>query len=315
MTLRLSPDNQNTRPQLESLLTRLAELQGMPILCLYQNGDSEEHLDYDCLVEVRRTVPKLAPFGKVAVLLDSPGGDIEYALRIIKIIRRYSEEVRVLVADWAKSAATFFCLACDAVYLGENGELGPLDPQLLDRRGSDRSTSALETFKALEYLRNYSMEVFSAIVTLLVRENNLDVPYAIDHAKGLASSIVSTLYQQVDPHELGEARRYLAVSEEYTVRAMKRWSYPELPEDEIRHIVSRLVWEYPSHGFAIDYEEAQLLGLTRVHVLDPDSDNICDEILSLVNGCTGVWFPEDGTVSAVSIPAEEKVDGNEAGES
>ncbi len=285
----------------------------MPIFCLYQD-DSAEDMDYDYLVEVRRAAPTLASYDKVAVFLDSPGGDIEFALRTIKVIRRYVKEVRVLVAEWAKSAATFFCLACDTVYLGENAELGPLDPQLLDRRGSDRSTSALETFKALEYLRTYSMEVFSAIVTLLVRQNNLDVPYAIDHAKGLASSIVSTLYKQVDPHELGEARRYLAVSEEYTVRAMKRWSYPELAEEEIRRIVSLLVWGYPSHGFAIDYEEAQLLGSTKVYVLDQESDGICARILSLVNGCTGIWFPKDSSVSEVSISAMEETDGNEAGE-
>lgn len=149
------------------LLLQLAALRDRPVLCFYQ--DHGESIEEECLGHIREVVPLLGEQRRVSVLLDSPGGDIDCAYRILNAIRRHVDDMEVLVPRWAKSAATFLCLGADKVFLGSEGELGPLDPQLRDPSGSFRPVTPLETFQALEQLRTYSVETLDHVVIALLK--------------------------------------------------------------------------------------------------------------------------------------------------
>ena len=265
-------------------LDELATLRGRP--ALYLNGG----FDWDCVGAVREISTQLNPGGNLTVLLNSPGGDIECAYRAILALRDRVDDMEVLVPIWAKSAATFFCLAADSIHMGRYGELGPLDPQIPDRSGRARPVSALETFKALEHILRYSMESFNHIVTTMLRSTSMDVPHAIDNAPSLFEAIVSPLYQQVDPRELGESGQYLAISEEYAMRVMRRWAYSEMAEEERRGIAKKLVWDYPTHGFVIDLWEAQEIGI-RAEKMDDEPDAMCIGILATLGEGIRIGFP------------------------
>ena len=237
------------------------------------------------------TAPIFGKYKQLSVILNSPGGSATATYKMILALRRYVDDIEVLVPRQAKSAATFFCLGADTVYMGTEGELGPLDPQVLDRTGSVRQVSALETFKGLEQLLDHSLEAFDTIVKLLLVRTHLDVPIALKHTEPLFAAIVSSLYQNVDLHELGESRRYLAEIEEYAVRVMTRWSYKNEDADKVQQIVRRLVWEYPSHGFVIDLEEAQEIGL-NAKPLSFGSEEISKRILDSEDSYPLVGFPD-----------------------
>jgi len=64
------------------------------------------------------------------VLLASPGGDGEVALRMVRAMHLRCTELTVIVPDQAKSAATLLCLGADRILMGPAGDLGPVDPQL-----------------------------------------------------------------------------------------------------------------------------------------------------------------------------------------
>jgi hypothetical protein len=64
------------------------------------------------------------------VLLASPGGDGEVALRMVRAMQLRCTELTVIVPDQAKSAATLMCLGADRILMGPAGDLGPVDPQL-----------------------------------------------------------------------------------------------------------------------------------------------------------------------------------------
>ena len=262
--------------EMQSALQGLATKRRRPVLCFY--GD----MDPVSVQMIRRIAPKLEESSKLSVLLHSPGGNIEDAYRIVLTLREYAEDIEVLVPQWAKSAATFFCLAANTIYIGRYGELGPLDPQMLNLKGSAMRISALESFKALDQLLDFSLDSLYGIVQNLSNNAPMDIPYAIEHAQPLFSAIVSPLYSQVDPHELGNAGRSLAISEEYAMRVMERWGYSEMEDDERRWIVRRLVWDYPTHGFVIDLEEAKQIGL-KAKRLDHECDEMCRETLALLN--------------------------------
>lgn len=266
---------QKTERKIQSALQGLATKRRRSILCFY--GD----MDQESVQWVRRIAPQLKASNELSVLLDSPGGDIEEAYRIVLTLREYVEDVEVLVPQWAKSAATFFCLAANTIYIGRYGELGPLDPQRLNLKGSAMRISALESFKALDQLLAFSLDSLDGIVKRLLMNAPMDIPYAIEHAQPLFSAIVSPLYSQVDPHELGNAGRSLAISEEYAAIVMERWGYSDLKEKKRWEIAWRLTWDYPTHGFVIDLKEAQDIGLNAKR-LDDESDILCQKILDIL---------------------------------
>lgn len=82
------------------------------------------------------------------VLLASPGGSGEMALRMVQSMQSQCKGVRVIVPDMAKSAATVLCLGADEIIMGPAGDLGPIDPQMILQ--SRFMVSAKELVKAVE---------------------------------------------------------------------------------------------------------------------------------------------------------------------
>ena len=260
----------------ENPLAELANLRRRPILLI--NRD----MDWDCVREVRRIADGLdSADDGLTVLLNSPGGDMGCVYRMLLALRGKADDIEVLVPGWAKSAATFFCLGADSIHMGRHGELGPLDTQIVDfSSGDETQTSALETFKTLEALLDYSVESLDMIVQFLIRSAPMDVTHALDNARPLFAAIASPLYRQIDPHELGEMGRYLSISEDYAERVMRRWAYENVDEEDRREMARQLIWDYPDHGFVIDLAEAREIGL-KAERLDAESDMICETIIAI----------------------------------
>ena len=259
---------------LEDSLANLANLRRRPILLI--NRD----MDWDCVREVRRIADGLGDTDGLTVLLNSPGGDMGCVYRMLLALRGKTDDIEALVPGWAKSAATFFCLGADSIHMGRHGELGPLDMQIVDfSSGEATQVSALETFKTLEGLLNYSIDSLNAIVQFL-RDAPMDVPRAVDSAHQIFAAIASPLYSQIDPRELGEMGRYLSIGEDYAERAMRRWAYADRSYADRSEMARRLIWGYPDHGFVIDLTEAQEIGL-KAERLDAESDMICETIIAM----------------------------------
>ncbi len=64
------------------------------------------------------------------LMLNSPGGSGEMAEKLIEMCREHCQgEFRVVVPNFAKSAATMVALGADTIVMGYLSELGPIDPQ------------------------------------------------------------------------------------------------------------------------------------------------------------------------------------------
>src|SRR6266851_152291 len=64
------------------------------------------------------------------LLLRSPGGDGEVAVRLARMAQAASRRFVVVVPDIAKSAATIFALGAHEIVMGPMSDLGPIDPQV-----------------------------------------------------------------------------------------------------------------------------------------------------------------------------------------
>jgi len=70
------------------------------------------------------------------VMLNSPGGDGETAVRLVRSAQGRCKRLTVVLPDQAKSAATLFTLGAHSILMGPVSDLGPVDPQFyLDGKG------------------------------------------------------------------------------------------------------------------------------------------------------------------------------------
>lgn len=67
------------------------------------------------------------------LLLRSPGGDGETAVRLARMAQAASRRFVVVVPDIAKSAATILALGAHEIVMGPTSDLGPIDPQVFVR--------------------------------------------------------------------------------------------------------------------------------------------------------------------------------------
>lgn len=79
---------------------------------------------------------------QIDLMLHSQGGDIDTAEKLIRLVRSKignDGNIRAIVPDYAKSAATLIAIGADIIMMSDSSELGAIDPQfpLSDGRGNE----------------------------------------------------------------------------------------------------------------------------------------------------------------------------------
>jgi ClpP class serine protease len=95
----------------------------------------------------------------VDLLLHTPGGDIDSAEKIMKLVRSRVGDgrLRVIVPDYAKSSGTLMVLAADSVVMSDTSELGPIDPQVALSDGTGRRWHSVNNY--LDAYKEHSIEL------------------------------------------------------------------------------------------------------------------------------------------------------------
>ncbi len=81
------------------------------------------------------------------LLLDSPGGDGETAVRLVRSAQERCRRLVVVVPGQAKSAATLLAMGAHEILMGPTSDLGPVDPQF---RLGDGLVSAKDLIEAVD---------------------------------------------------------------------------------------------------------------------------------------------------------------------
>ena len=106
------------------------------LLCYVSEGrliDREDVLHLEALLQA------VAPGTGVSLLLNSPGGDVDVADKLLHMLKEIvappmsqgpAGDLEIVVPNAAKSAATIIALGADRVIMSDTSELRPIDPQL-----------------------------------------------------------------------------------------------------------------------------------------------------------------------------------------
>ena len=107
------------------------------VLCYVGDGESgvsEEDVRY-----FQELLSPLPPGASIDLLLHSNGGDASTVEKLVRMLRAVTGpqdssipegELRVIVPDRAKSAATLLALGADCIVMSNTSELGTIDPQV-----------------------------------------------------------------------------------------------------------------------------------------------------------------------------------------
>ena len=187
------------------------------------------------------------PAQDLHVMLDTPGGDGETAVRLVRQAQARCNELTVIVPDQAKSAGTLFVLGAHHIFAGHTSDLGPVDPQLPMPDGT--LVAAKTIIAAVEHAEEQvreSAHTFELHAFLLGDVSALQVQEARD-ALGRSNSLVR------------EALASCPGRNRATV------------DDIAKRVSPRLINEPESHSATISARDAEQLGMPIIHA-DPSGD-------------------------------------------
>jgi hypothetical protein len=269
-------------PDIKQVLADFATRRQVPVVAVLL---AHEPLVNKWAIKLRRALAGKS-FETIDLLVHLGRGDVNVAYQMVEVLRLHSNALRAVVPLYAKSAATLLCLGADEIVMDELAQLGPLDTQIVEegKGGQFSFASALNPFKTLEQLRQFSLETLDITVKLIVSRCPMTPAEALDHATKFVGAITNPLFGQLSPEKLGEYSRALSVGTEYGERLLRRYS--KIPEIKREQLLERLVHGYPSHEYIIDYNEAVELGLPVTLFADEERD-LADCLLQALPAVSG----------------------------
>ena len=299
----MSAENASVVDDFWRVIRKLEAKRKSKIFCVIHCPDDDGHICGPTLVRTLSARDRFQNLDTLEVLLHTPGGSADIAYQVMRFFRRHCKRLNIIVPLMAKSAGTLMCLGADAIYMGEFAELGPIDVQITDpiEKGS-KSISPLDEFKSAEFLRDYAVEILDIFTLLIVRRSGMSLKESLHESLHFTTEIMRPLYEQLDPLEIGEYKRALAIGEEYGERLLSMTKNPHR-----KAISQALLSKYPSHGFVIDRDEARALELP-VHPLDSAQETLfLSALASILNiGESLYGFDKVRAPKPAARPAQKK---------
>lgn len=200
----------------------------------------------------------IAQDSPIDVILHSPGGDPNATEQLVNMVLSKSTNIRVIVPQSAKSAATMFSLVADEIVMSDSSELGPIDPQI------PMPTAIGNQYRPAKALLN-GIE---------------DIKNEVTANGNILNSAYLPMLQTIDPSLINYCQMAVshskALAEKWLQRVMCNGN-PTLATsiaDQLLDIV-----KYASHGAVINWQEAQRLGLNITYL--PPNDRFWEAVWRL----------------------------------
>ncbi len=175
---------------------------------------------------------------RLYLFIKSNGGFGEASLRMVHLLRQFTEELVVLVPLECESAATMLALGADKILMGPMAQLSAVDTSLThDLSPLDRDNNRVKV----------SQDELGRVVRLWQEQAGTD------HANPY-----QTLYGHVHPLVIGAVDRASALSTRLCIDIL---SYHLTDEAKAADISNTLNAAYPSHSYPITIREAARIGL------------------------------------------------------
>ena len=197
---------------------------------------------------------------KIDFYLYSLGGNLDTPWPIISILREYCESLNVLIPYKAFSATTLTALGADKIVMSRKGELGPIDPQMIEEQKGKGPPGTSPVMKPM------STEDVSSYISFIKDKVGITDQNAL-------ASLTKSLTDTLSPPTLGQVNR---VHSHVRAVAKKMLSQvePALTTTKIQEIIETLTERTFIHGHSIGRHEAKQIGL-QVEDMDKELEKLC----------------------------------------
>lgn len=192
------------------------------------------------------------------LFIHSHGGDIHAAYKLAKLFQKKCRSVNALIPEYAKSAATLLAIGCNKIEFSAIAEIGPLDPIVfLGEQPGLPGFAVRDAPKILE-------EEIQSCEDEEVR-------------KLKAEFVIGPMAAKMNPYFLTAVKNMSPLAHTYGKKLLNTLKYSN---SVIKRILKRLVYESgrASHGYVIDVDEAEELGLNSEEM----NDEIEEKTLTLL---------------------------------
>lgn len=236
------------------------------------NGPIERGHDYKFI----KLVDEEKANDKCVLFIVTPGGNPDAAFKIARYLQHRYEHFTAAISGLCKSAGTLLALGANEIAFAPYGELGPLDVQLSKVDQIAQMESGLNISEAFFTLEERARTTYNLLISDIVGASGGVVSFQT--ASHAATEIISALYgpifTRIDPEEVGSRSRAMRIGTDYGDRlnALSQNLKPDA--------IERLADSYSSHGFVIDFLEAEVL-FNRTRLLNAMEAQFVEELGTL----------------------------------
>lgn len=260
--------------------------------------DARRHLQRLTISPVRRAIEDQIKTDRenveIDVWLDCAGGDAHAAYKLALMLRAAASHVRIVIPDFAKSAATLLATAGDEIFMGPGADLGPLDAQMPDEGSVSGAISALNIARAADEVARDAVDMAVIGGAELLEITGLSRAQTLEAMLAFSAKFSEPLVCQLDPKVVHHAKQMLQVTARYAEHLLA-----ETGNDDPQQIAQALVETFPTHGYVISRDAATKLGLP----IRPLSDYDLQDAVQMA-----VRAEEDGARMLHFGPIEDFVD-------
>ncbi len=230
------------RQQRLEMIQEIERRRNSSVIC-YITGDRENlntRIAPDVIPIVYRHLEKLPDQGRIDIFLYTRGGDVITPWRLVQLIREYTGEFSVIVPFRSYSAGTLICLGADQIVMTRMGELGPIDPSVVNAYNPEDPCNPSARMPV-------NIEDVYSYFTLAAETTGVNCD--------AMSLIFSVLARKIHPLALGNVHRnYLLIrSLAKKLLGLRRFG---LSPENAQMIVDNLTEKLYAHNYTISRREA-----------------------------------------------------------
>lgn len=247
----------------ESAFEKLRETTDV-LLMLYpktKTGNFHENIDSSDELELYKRITEKKDFKKsLLILLDTGGGNVYAAVKIMDTLRTKYGRIVIAVPQEAKSSGTMMCCGANALIMTSISELGPLDKPMIHPSDESAYISALDIVKSIDDMLEKALDDQIDYAFKLKKQAGISTQKAFELSFDAVSRLISPMLCREDVKIYNQAKRLLEIANTYASELLDKHMFNYLKKDSLRErvikmVVHRLIWLYPDHGFAIRREE------------------------------------------------------------
>lgn len=230
-------------------------LRGRPLVAMVTSArlHASGSIASDMVGELSRQLNELPQTAsELDLLIVSNGGDPTVAWRVVSMIRERVSSFDVLVPQSAFSAATMIALGANQIVMHPNGNLGPIDSQIVMQKSAFGG-------------KRFGSEDLNAVLELarkVICENE-------SQNRSEMLEVFKIICEEIDPLAIGFTSRSIKLTNKMASKMLEFHMNNENDREAIARIVDALHQDFFDHGYPISLTEANEIGLNAVAPAEP----------------------------------------------